>query len=161
MTAVLKENPSQQAATRNKCRINESSKKRTGLQSKSFQLRWFMVKKMPLAKRSEGTQTTRNLILVLGDQLNLDSPVLQNADWQQDAVLMIESAGEATWVWSHKARIALFLSAMRHFAAALRKSGARVHYQSMEDNPASALGDALKEAIKQFKPASVQCVEPG
>ena len=74
---------------------------------------------------------------------------------------MIESAGEATWVWSHKARIALFLSAMRHFAAALSKSGVRIHYQSMEDNSATTLGDALKKAIEHYKPASVHCVEPG
>ncbi|MEY2662200.1 MAG: Deoxyribodipyrimidine photo-lyase-related protein, partial [Pseudomonadota bacterium] len=57
-----------------------------------------MSKKSPTAKSAKGSQTARNLILVLGDQLNLASPVLQNADWQQDAVLMIESAGEATWV---------------------------------------------------------------
>ncbi len=120
-----------------------------------------MATKTPISKSAIGAKTTRNLILVLGDQLNLDSPLLKNADWQHDAVLMIESAGEAAWVWSHKARIALFLSAMRHFAAALTKAGARVHYQSIEGNKANTLGDALKEAIQQYKPAAVHCTEPG
>ena len=58
----------------------------------------------------------RNLILVLGDQLNFDSPALENFDPAQDSLLLIEAVGEAKYVWSHKARIALFLSAMRHFA---------------------------------------------
>jgi deoxyribodipyrimidine photolyase-related protein len=120
-----------------------------------------MTKKSPAPKITKSTQATRNLILVLGDQLNLDSPLLKNADWQQDAVLMIESAGEASWVWSHKARIALFLSAMRHFAATLREAGACVHYQSIESNTTATLGDALKEAIGQYQPAAVHCTEPG
>jgi deoxyribodipyrimidine photolyase-related protein len=59
----------------------------------------------------------RHLVLVLGDQLSHDSPALDGIDPACDRVLMIEARGEATHVWSHKARIALFLSAMRHFAA--------------------------------------------
>ena len=35
----------------------------------------------------------RNLILVLGDQLNFDSPALENFDPSQDCVLMIEAVG--------------------------------------------------------------------
>ena len=57
----------------------------------------------------------RNLILILGDQLNLDNPALEGFDATQDGILMVECANEATHVWSHKARIVLFLSAMRHF----------------------------------------------
>lgn len=57
----------------------------------------------------------RNLILILGDQLNLDNPALEGFDATQDGILMVECADEATHVWSHKARIVLFLSAMRHF----------------------------------------------
>ena len=51
---------------------------------------------------------TRNLILILGDQLNLDNPALDDFDPSQDAVLMAEVRHEATKVWSHKARIVLF-----------------------------------------------------
>ena len=67
--------------------------------------------------------TNRNLVLVLGDQLSLDNPALQNFDPTQDRVLMIEALGEGTQVWSHKARIALFLSAMRHFAHSVQEMG--------------------------------------
>ena len=63
---------------------------------------------------------TRNLILILGDQLNVDSPALEGFDAAQDRILMVEAAAEATQVWSHKARIVLFLSAMRHFMLALQ-----------------------------------------
>lgn len=57
----------------------------------------------------------RNLILVQGNQLNADSDAFDGFDSDQDAVWMSEVTGEAKHVWSHKARIALFLSAMRHF----------------------------------------------
>ena len=58
----------------------------------------------------------RHLILVLGDQLSFTSPALDEFDPAQDGLLMIEAPGEAKVVWSHKARITLFLAAMRHFA---------------------------------------------
>ena len=61
----------------------------------------------------------RNLVLILGDQLNPDNPALAGIDARNDRIVMIEAAGEATHVWTHKARIALFLSAMRHYAAEL------------------------------------------
>ena len=62
---------------------------------------------------------TRHLVLIFGDQINLDNPALNGFDPECDRVLMIEAASEATRVWSHKARIVLFLSALRHFCAAL------------------------------------------
>ncbi|NCW78974.1 MAG: cryptochrome/photolyase family protein, partial [Oxalobacteraceae bacterium] len=65
----------------------------------------------------------RELILVLGDQLSFDSPSLAEFDPARDRVLMIEASGEATAVWSHKARIAIFLSAMRHFANGVAARG--------------------------------------
>jgi hypothetical protein len=65
----------------------------------------------------------RRLVLVLGDQLWLGNPALADFDPTQDAVLMIEAPGEASHVWSHKARIVLFLSAMRHFRQTLVRKG--------------------------------------
>jgi len=38
----------------------------------------------------------RDLVLVLGDQLSASSPTFDRFDPAQDAVLMIEAAGEAT-----------------------------------------------------------------
>ena len=67
-----------------------------------------------------------SLRLVLGDQLSRANPVLAELDAAADRVVMIEAPGEATHVRSHKARIALFLSAMRHFAEALRADGVQL-----------------------------------
>ncbi|MBY0468103.1 MAG: cryptochrome/photolyase family protein [Burkholderiaceae bacterium] len=58
------------------------------------------------------TDRPRRLVLVLGDQLTLDSPALKGLDAAHDRVLMIEAPGEATEVWSHKARIGLVLSSI-------------------------------------------------
>jgi deoxyribodipyrimidine photolyase-related protein len=60
----------------------------------------------------------RHLILVLGDQLDLEAAAFDGFDVKQDAVWMAEAYEETTHVWSSKQRITLFLSAMRHFATA-------------------------------------------
>jgi deoxyribodipyrimidine photolyase-related protein len=100
----------------------------------------------------------RNLIVVLGDQLNRDSAAFDGFDAKQDAVWMAEVTEESTHVWSHKARIVLFLSAMRHFRDRLREEGFTVHYRELENG---TLADALAKDIRKWKPASVRCVEPG
>ena len=53
------------------------------------------------------TKSLRNLVLVLGDQLNMDSAAFDGFDPSLDAVWMAEVGDEATHVWSHKARIAV------------------------------------------------------
>ncbi|MDD2670533.1 cryptochrome/photolyase family protein, partial [Zoogloea sp.] len=59
------------------------------------------------------------LFLILGDQLHPDPhPLLTDFNPANDQLLMIEAGEESTHVWSHKARSALFLAAMRHRAAA-------------------------------------------
>jgi deoxyribodipyrimidine photolyase-related protein len=107
----------------------------------------------------------RRLVLVLGDQLDLNSTCLfgtgSGFDAKQDAVLMIEAPGEASKVWSHKARIALFLSAMRHFCDNLLARGVRVHYVSMEDSAEPTLVGRLTEQLRALKPASLHLTEPG
>jgi Uncharacterized protein related to deoxyribodipyrimidine photolyase len=75
----------------------------------------------------------RNLVLVLGDQLDLHASAFDGFDPVQDAVWMAEVAQEATHVWSSKPRIVLFLAAMRHFSEALRSEGRPVHYTRLED----------------------------
>ncbi len=103
----------------------------------------------------------RNLILVLGDQLDPDSAAFDAFDVQQDAVWMAEVREEATHVWSHKARIALFLSAMRHFAQALRERNVAVHYRRLEEHDSTSLQDALMVDLAWLKPIQVIVVEPG
>ncbi len=97
-------------------------------------------------------------MVVLGDQLNRDSAVFDGFDPARDAVWMAEVAEESTKVWSSKARIAMFLSAMRHFAAALRAEGITVHFAAMGDG---TLEDRLREDRDRLQPARVLAVEPG
>ena len=52
----------------------------------------------------------RNLILVLGDQLDLAGAALRAGDPALDQVLMIETLAEARHVWSHGQRVVLFLT---------------------------------------------------
>ena len=66
----------------------------------------------------------RDLILILGDQLDRESAPLRQCDPQRDRCLMIEARNESERIWSHKARTTLFLSAMRHHAAWLEQRGA-------------------------------------
>jgi deoxyribodipyrimidine photolyase-related protein len=63
----------------------------------------------------------KRLVLILGDQLDLNGAALRTFDIKTDEIVMIESIPEAQYVWSHKAKIALFLSAMRHFAIKLKE----------------------------------------
>ena len=60
----------------------------------------------------------RHLVLVLGDQLDATSSAFDGFDAERDVVWMAEVMEESTHVWSSKPRTAVFLSAMRHFAAA-------------------------------------------
>ncbi len=108
------------------------------------------------------TRGVRHLILVLGDQLDAASAAFDGFDARLDAVWMAEVAAEAEHVWSHKARIALFLSAMRHFRDALLARGIRVFYRALDD-PANRgrLGEELIAAAAGLGPSSLVVVEPG
>ncbi len=103
----------------------------------------------------------RDLILVLGDQLTLSSPALDGFDPAHDRVLMIEAPGEATAVWSHKARIALFLSAMRHFAQALAVRGWPLEYIALDAAGASDFGARLRCALRRHRPRALKLLEAG
>ena len=103
----------------------------------------------------------RDLVLVLGDQLALSSPALDGFDPAQDTVLMVEAPGEATAVWSHKARIALFLSAMRHFAQEISKRGWPLEYIALEAAGPTGFGDRLREALRRHRPRALKLLEAG
>ncbi len=104
----------------------------------------------------------RRLVLVLGDQLSHTSPALDGFDAARDAVLMIEAPGEATHVWSHKARIAIFLSAMRHFRDELRRRGFTVHHVALDDDgEPPALADRLSRALGRWPAQVLMLVEAG
>ena len=117
----------------------------------------------------------RNLILILGDQLDAESAVFDGFDATRDAVWMAEVAEESTKVWSSKPRIAVFLAAMRHFRNALRARGWKVFYRELTRDaavwrgadgrtrlaPGDTFADALRDALARLKPERVVMVEPG
>jgi len=74
----------------------------------------------------------RNLILILGDQLDHTSAAFDDFDADNDVTWMAEVDEETTHVWSHKLRVALFLSAMRHFRDELRKKDRTVEYHELQ-----------------------------
>ena len=79
----------------------------------------------------------RNLIIILGDQLDPEGPALEGADASQDIVVMAEVAAEVERYPNHKQRVVLFLSAMRHFRDALEARGFKVVYRDIATkNPA-------------------------
>ena len=104
----------------------------------------------------------RNLILVLGDQLNRDASAFDGFDVEQDAVWMAEVDEESTHIWSSKQRIALFISAMRHFAQSLRQEKIALHYSKLDDpsNTQTLEGELLK-VIGQSKPSRLLMTAPG
>lgn len=104
----------------------------------------------------------RNLVVVLGDQLNRDSAAFDGFDAARDAVWMAEVAHESRHAWSAQQRTALFLSAMRHFAAGLRSEGIALHYRQLQepDNTGS-LAAELAAAIARLQPSGVVAVQPG
>lgn len=102
------------------------------------------------------------LVPILGDQL---SPYISSlADRQPDdtVILMMEVAEETTYVRHHKAKIALILSAMRHFAEELRAAGWAVDYVRLDDaeNTGSFTGE-IARAVARHGARGIQATEPG
>jgi deoxyribodipyrimidine photolyase-related protein len=108
------------------------------------------------------TKKVRNLVIVLGDQLDMQSSALQDFDATQDVVWMAEVAEESTHVWSAKQRIAVFLSAMRHFADDLRGKGLLLHYTRLDDaDNRGTLALELGQAITQLHATALVMTAPG
>lgn len=103
----------------------------------------------------------RQLVVILGDQLDRHSAVFDGFDPQHDAVWMAEVDDESRRAWSHPARIVLFLSAMRHFAQALREEGWAVHYRELGRHTAITLAEALREDLRALRPQGVRRVQAG
>ncbi|MDF3982211.1 cryptochrome/photolyase family protein [Luteibacter sp. PPL201] len=103
----------------------------------------------------------RHLVVVLGDQLDRQSHVFDDFDPAVDVVWMAERRGEGDHVWSHKARIVVFLAAMRHFAQALRDDGFPVEYTHLRDRGPAGLLERLAAALRRHRPERVVVVRPG
>jgi len=109
---------------------------------------------------SQTQQACRNLCLVLGDQLNLDSELWQTVDPEQDQVWMAEVLDESQAVASSKMRTWLFFSAMRQFAQTLQSQDYQVDYHAISEG-LSDFSVALEQAIQHWQPQAIQCVLPG
>jgi len=103
----------------------------------------------------------RDLVLVLGDQLDPRSLALDGFDVLKDLVWMAELPEESEHVWSHKARIALFFSAMRHFAKGLEDRQMPVRYLRIGAHAYSGFADALSAEIAAERPDRIVVVQPG
>ena len=102
------------------------------------------------------------LVPILGDQLSHGLASLRKLDPSEVVVLMMEVDEETTYVRHHKRKIALILSAMRHFAEELRQAGWRVDYVCLDDpeNSGSFIGEVAC-AVARHQPSSIRIVEPG
>lgn len=104
----------------------------------------------------------RSLYLVLGDQLTFDSSFFKEFDPSKDSIWMAEVKEESTHVWTHKARIVMFLSAMRHFKEELETKGIPLSYTEMTSkSPPTSLNLELSKFLKSTKCASVKVRKPG
>ena len=104
----------------------------------------------------------RHLVLVLGDQLDLDAAAFDGFDAAQDKVWMAEVVEESTHVWSSKPRTVLFLAAMRHFAQALRADSRTLYYTRLDD-PANqgSLHAQLHADLERLRPVGLVMTAPG
>ncbi len=104
----------------------------------------------------------RTLVIVLGDQLDLEATAFDGFEGELDAVWMAEVADEATHVWSSKPRTAMFLAAMRHFALALEATGHSLHYTRLDaPHNGGSLGAQLQADIERLQPARLVMTAPG
>ncbi len=100
------------------------------------------------------------LRLILGDQLT--HSLLQGIDKQREVIFLCEVWEEATYVKHHPKKIALILSAMRHFAAELSQTGYQVDYVHL-DNPENSgnFTGEIARAITRHKITRIVCTFPG
>lgn len=104
----------------------------------------------------------RRLIIVLGDQLNVDSTAFEGFDPKQDKVWMAEAREESTHVPSSKPRIVMFLSAMRHFAHELQAKGVDLEYINLDDpNHSGSIVGELEKTTNKYKVNEWVLAQPG
>lgn len=113
---------------------------------------------------SRGRQL-RNLVIILGDQLDRHGSALDGFNRECDVVWMAEVASEACHVPQHQQRLVLFFSAMRHFRDRLRREGIEVVYQALSPDARGERGetfaDVLAADLPRLEPRRVVVTEPG
>jgi deoxyribodipyrimidine photolyase-related protein len=106
--------------------------------------------------------SVRQIVIVLGDQLDEHAAAFDGFDAALDLVWMAEVAEESTHVWSSKPRTAVFLAAMRHFADRLRELGRTVDYRRLDDaGNLGTLAAELGAAVTRHRPQALVMTAPG
>lgn len=104
----------------------------------------------------------RHLVVVLGDQLDRNATAFDGFDPARDHVWMAEVAGEAQHVWTSKPRIALFLTAMRHFRDELGAQGLPLRYRCLDEpDNRGTLAQELAAALADLRPEALVATQPG
>ncbi|MFM7468047.1 MAG: cryptochrome/photolyase family protein [Vampirovibrionales bacterium] len=104
----------------------------------------------------------KHLLIILGDQLDPQHAYLHTLSREDTLVWMAEVRHESTKVWSHKARMVMCLSAMRHFAQTLRTQGWQLEYHALEEEPSYAtFQEALTATLHRYHPDSVYMLQAG
>ncbi len=104
----------------------------------------------------------RNLIVVLGDQLDPHSTAFDGFDPGHDAILQMEVREEASYIPQHKKRLAYFFACMRHFRDEQRLAGRRVFYSELDnDENLGNFSDELRRWAQKLMPERLIVLEPG
>jgi len=107
-------------------------------------------------------QPLRHVVLVLGDQLDVNSSAFDGFDPEQDLVWMAEVSAESDHVWTTQPRITVFLAAMRHFRQTLRAIGRRVEYVELDaPGNSQSLDGELRRLVAKHAPKGLIVTEPG
>jgi len=111
---------------------------------------------------SQPHSSTKNLILVLGDQLSHSLPAIAQANPANDVILMAEVNNEATYVKHHKLKIVLIFAAMRHFAQELEHKGFHVAYTTIDDpDNSGTLAGEVEKALATHQCGQLIVTEAG
>jgi deoxyribodipyrimidine photolyase-related protein len=103
----------------------------------------------------------RTLVLVLGDQLQPDHPLLRDADRRATHVVMAEARAEVGRHPNHRQRVLVFLAAMRAFAQAREAEGWPVHYQRLGGTSLASIPEYVAAIAQQTSASRVRVLEPG
>ncbi|MSO51736.1 MAG: cryptochrome/photolyase family protein [Acidobacteria bacterium] len=113
------------------------------------------------ARDSSPERRPARLLIVFGDQLDLDAALIRSLT-PDDTILMMEVASESRHVLSHRQRTALFLSAMRHFADTLTRRQVRVQYVELDDPENTGTFETeIARAVAALGPTQIACTHPG
>jgi deoxyribodipyrimidine photolyase-related protein len=96
-----------------------------------------------------------NHVFVLGDQLNMRVGPLATLVPSETVVLMIESLERSRTVNYHKQKLALVISAMRHFRLALERAGFTVAYRQCE-----SFAEGIRQHLEHFPGATLKLSRP-